>query len=114
MKALFRGIKAVILWNYGRKTWQYDVLCALILAFIFLTPQRWFERSELPTHIGHQSSSAAVWLLVWPETLPANPDLQAIENHVRAVTGRPDGRLRGVRRVNAGDGRTVAYEVDFQ
>jgi hypothetical protein len=32
-----------IFWVYERGTWQYDVICALILAFIFLTPRAWFN-----------------------------------------------------------------------
>ncbi len=29
----------VIFWTYERGGWQYDILSALILAFIFLTPK---------------------------------------------------------------------------
>ena len=28
-----------IFWSYERGSWQYDVICAAILAFIFLTPR---------------------------------------------------------------------------
>ncbi len=35
-------MKNVINWNYERGSWQWDVLCLLILAFIFLTPKPWF------------------------------------------------------------------------
>jgi hypothetical protein len=35
-------MKGIINWNYERGTWQYDVLCLLIIAFIFLTPKAWF------------------------------------------------------------------------
>ena len=38
--------KRIILWDYSRGTWQYDVLCLLIIAFIFLTPKTWFDRRE--------------------------------------------------------------------
>lgn len=38
--------KKIILWNYERGTWQYDVFCLLIVAFIFLTPKIWFSNSE--------------------------------------------------------------------
>lgn len=34
----------VMFWDYRRGSWQYDVLCALILAFIFLTPAEVFDR----------------------------------------------------------------------
>jgi hypothetical protein len=36
-------IKRAIFWSYERGSWQYDVICVLILAFIFLTPTRWFH-----------------------------------------------------------------------
>ncbi len=32
-----------VFWTYARGSWQYDVICALILAFIFLTPASWFH-----------------------------------------------------------------------
>ena len=32
-----------ILWDYPRASWQYDVMCVLILAFIFLTPRDMFR-----------------------------------------------------------------------
>ncbi|TAM78873.1 MAG: hypothetical protein EPN47_21090 [Acidobacteria bacterium] len=36
-------IKRAIFWSYERGSWQYDIICVLILAFIFLTPIRWFH-----------------------------------------------------------------------
>jgi hypothetical protein len=35
----------VIFWRYPRGSWQYDILCLLILAFIFLTPRAVFDGS---------------------------------------------------------------------
>src|SRR5271170_4834825 len=32
-----------ILWDYPRASWQYDVMCVLILAFIFFTPRELFR-----------------------------------------------------------------------
>ncbi len=31
-------IKRMLLWEYPRASWQYDVIVALIVAFIFVTP----------------------------------------------------------------------------
>ncbi len=42
-------MKKIILWNYERGTWQYDVFCLLIIAFIFLTPKTWFAGKEKDT-----------------------------------------------------------------
>jgi len=36
-------MKNIINWNYERASWQWDVLCLLILALIFLTPKEWFN-----------------------------------------------------------------------
>ena len=30
-------------WSYERGSWQYDIIVAAILAFIFLTPQAWLR-----------------------------------------------------------------------
>ena len=42
--AIYRGL----FWTYERGTWQYDVMVALILAFIFLTPRGWFHDQPAP------------------------------------------------------------------
>lgn len=39
-------MKDIILWKYERASWQWDVLCVLIMCFIFLTPNSWFEKRE--------------------------------------------------------------------
>ncbi|MCC6860405.1 MAG: hypothetical protein IT158_17690 [Bryobacterales bacterium] len=37
------GLRRFVLWDYPRASWQYDLMVALILAFIFLTPREWFR-----------------------------------------------------------------------
>jgi len=32
-----------VFWSYERGSWQYDIICAVILAVIFLTPRSWFR-----------------------------------------------------------------------
>lgn len=32
-----------IFWEFSRGSWQYDVIVAILLAFIFLTPREWFR-----------------------------------------------------------------------
>jgi len=48
MKSLLIGIKNVILWSYERGSWQYDVLCLLIIATIFLAPSSFFGDRDRP------------------------------------------------------------------
>ncbi len=44
------GIKNVLLWSHERGSWQYDILCLLIVATIFLVPSSFFgDRDRLPT-----------------------------------------------------------------
>jgi hypothetical protein len=43
MKRILRGIWGFIFWTHERGTWQYDLMCAAIIAFIFLAPARYFH-----------------------------------------------------------------------
>lgn len=45
MKIILATLKKTLFWSYDRGSWQYDVMCVLILTFIFLTPNRIFQRA---------------------------------------------------------------------
>jgi hypothetical protein len=45
MKSLLVGIKNVLLWSYARGTWQYDMLCALIVLTLLFWPSSKSARS---------------------------------------------------------------------
>ena len=106
--------KRIIFWNYGRTTWQYDMLCALILAFIFLTPKSWFA-SEPNAPAGHPKTPAAsTLLLTWPAGQPvASPDRAEIERRARQAAGR-DVHVGAMREVRDAAGTVVAYQVDIE
>jgi len=36
-------VSRAVFWSYDRGSWQYDIICAVILAFIVLTPRSWFH-----------------------------------------------------------------------
>lgn len=36
-------LSRTLFWSYERGSWQYDIICAVILAFILLTPRSWFR-----------------------------------------------------------------------
>jgi len=38
-----RSLGRFLFWDYPRASWQYDVMVAIILAFIFLTPREFFR-----------------------------------------------------------------------
>ncbi len=109
-------LQKLFFWSYGRTTWQYDVLCVLILAFIFLTPRSWFESSERNHWRTHQNGSrtATRMLLVSPDNLPANPGTEDINRRVRNMTNRAEVRVTETRPVSDAEGRIVAYEVDIE
>lgn len=111
---MFRILKAILFWGYARNTWQYDVLCVLILAFIFLTPKNWFENSELRARQGHQSMSAASSMLVGTELIRPEMSHSEIEQRVRELTGRPEIKVSDVRPKQDAQGKILAYEVDIR
>ena len=59
MKALLIGIKNVLLWSYARGTWQYDVLCILIIAAVFLVPSSFFGDRDRPMQTWRAYKAAA-------------------------------------------------------
>jgi hypothetical protein len=112
---MLRVIKRIVFWSYGRTTWQYDLLCVLILAFVFLTPKSWFDGSKPAWGVSHQKLSVgAEKLLLGAENLGQNPDPQEIERGVRFATGRSDVRVKAVRELRDREGRIAAYEVDIE
>ncbi len=36
-------VSHAIFWTYERGSWQYDVICGVIFAFIVLSPRSWFN-----------------------------------------------------------------------
>lgn len=43
MKIILSTLKKFLFWSYERGSWQYDVMCVLILAFIFFSPNFIFQ-----------------------------------------------------------------------
>jgi hypothetical protein len=114
MHYLLQTLKKLLFWSYGRSTWQYDILCALILAFIFLTPQGWFKTSELRQAEPHPIPSARAYLLVEPGQRAEQVDKAELERRVRTMTGRPDVAVTGWRERLDEQGRVVGFEVDIR
>jgi len=55
----------ILIWTYERGTLQYDIICALILVFIFFVPQSCFiskragEARVVPVHSSQGAPAAA-------------------------------------------------------
>ncbi len=82
-------LKRFILWDFVRASWQYDVMVAIILAFIFLTPRDWFrDQPRIP------SASSIIPLpadgfFVPIEVLAKTPDNQRIVSLTRQIRTLP-------------------------
>ena len=48
MGRFLERLGSVVLWSYDRGTFPYDVMCAAILLFVFLTPGRVFRDQPAP------------------------------------------------------------------
>ncbi len=124
MNYFFRTVKKLFFWGYARNTWQYDVLCAVILAFIFLTPQSWFDAGlPLKSHTiggepaaatGHQSPFASKVIVTVADNSQAQMERQELESHLRTITGRADLEVLKVEPRRDAGGKIVALEVDIR
>lgn len=95
------GLKRFVLWDYPRASWQYDVMVAIILAFIFLTPREWFrDQTRIPrassiAMLPGEHGSNMYW--IDPELLSGIPDNQRMEKLaaiLKARTGKNQAVLR--------------------
>lgn len=98
------GMKDIILWNHERGTWQYDVFCGLIIAFIFLTPNSWFDKQET---LATQTSR----LIVKPEDFSAEKSV--LQRRVKELSGNPKTEIVEWRKKINAAGDTV-YEIDVR
>ncbi len=113
MNQFYRILKGIFFWRYERTSWQWDVLCVVILVFIFLTPKGWFETGELRRAEAHQNQVSSLHLLV-DNNSAVEPNRDEIERRVRIITKRPEIKVTDVRPARDEAGRIVAYEVDFR
>jgi hypothetical protein len=113
VRGLTTTLKKIFFWNYPRNTWQWDLLCVVILIFIFLTPKSWFDSSERLRNKGHQSPVART-LVLNPEVVDNEADKSRIQQRVRELTGRSDAEVVDVRKVVDAQGRIRSFEVDIR
>jgi uncharacterized Zn finger protein len=105
MGFLSNTAKKIVFWNYSRTSWQWDVLCVLILVFIFLTPKSWFENTE------YRRQRTVV---LAAEVLGSQADRSVIEQRARELAGRPESQVTGVRELRNEAGKLIGYEVDIR
>jgi hypothetical protein len=100
--------KKIVFWNYSRTSWQWDVLCVLILVFIFLTPKSWFANAS------YQQKGGPTTVVLSAEVLGTQADRPQVEERARQAAQRPQGRVMQIREVRDSSGKITSYEVDIQ
>jgi hypothetical protein len=106
MKFIFSTLKKTLFWSYERGSWQYDVMVLLILAFIFLAPNRVFHSHRSAT--ADESSVTAI--VVRSDELGAVPPghlKDAIENYLSNRYGHPMSISTKIDQLTDDSGRSV-------
>ncbi len=101
---MLESIKKIVLWNYERGTWQYDVFCLLIIAFIFLTPKTWFEKRE---KLATQTSRLIV------KAQDFSLEKSEMEKRIKELSGNQNAEVLQWRERKNADGETF-YEIDIR
>lgn len=84
------GLRRLILWDYQRGVWQYDVICAIILLFIFLSPSRWFSDQPLIPSAAQITSAQPGESEFWLDTglVTSIPEEKRLEEIGKILTTR--------------------------
>lgn len=98
--------RKIVFWNYPRTSWQWDVLCVLILIFIFLTPKTWFANTA------YQRSHPLHTVVI--EVVGGKPDKTEAERRAKEVAGNPNATVSDTREVKDQTGKVLRYEVDIR
>jgi len=104
------AIKKIAFWNYARTSWQWDVLCVLILVFIFLTPKSWFANTSYRQQVPPVAHTVVI---LNAEDFGSQPLKSAIERRAKEEANRPDAREITIEDVYEG-GKIKRYKVDIR
>jgi len=97
-------MKNFIQWNYERGSWQYDVFCLLIVAFIFLTPKAWFEKRE-------RLATQTARLIVKAQDFSG--EQSEMQKRIRELSGNPNAEITDFYEMQDSNGNTF-YEIEIR
>src|SRR2546427_12581141 len=88
MGFISKTLKKGFFWTYPRTSWQWDVLCVLILVFIFLTPKSWFENTAF-----QRSHAAQTTIIMSADVIGTQLDKGEIERRAKQLSGRSNAQV---------------------
>ncbi len=94
-------MKRLIFWDFPRASWQYDVVVALILAFIFLTPRDIFRdqpRAASVVRLPAEHGQNVFWI---EADLLAGKQDDALRSAAEELVRKSTGKAARVTRVEA-------------
>jgi hypothetical protein len=84
------GLKRLILWDYERGVWQYDIMCGVILVFIAFSPRAWFRDQPRIPHAS-QISEGVFWME--PDLVVSVPEQQRLDRLGKVLSARTGKKL---------------------
>jgi hypothetical protein len=84
------GLKRLILWDYERGVWQYDIMCGVILVFIAFSPRAWFRDQPRIPHAS-QISEGVFWME--PDLVDSVPEQQRLLRLGKVLSARTGKNL---------------------
>jgi hypothetical protein len=93
--------KRVILWEYERGSWQYDIICIVIAAFIFYSPRQWFRDQPRIPHASRITSlpshgESVFW--IESELVSSFPESERLDKLGKLLTART-GKTQSLTRI---------------
>ena len=125
MGRFLQGLVSVVLWSYNRGTFPYDVMCAAILLFVFLTPGSVFHDQPAPTptpaapvgpqDISYTQVEQGKWVFfVSARLIPICQDetrlMHTARTQVEKILNQPF-EVADIKPVVSGNGETVGHSV---
>ena len=124
MSWILRTLRDTLFWAYERGTLQYDILCGLILLFIFLTPRQSFQDwpvidNPQQFNFGEQivytlDNEGNPVLNISTQLVPATPDFDRVkslaQDQLQKTLNRPVS-IGNIKPIHGENGETIGYSV---
>ena len=121
---MFDSLRKTVFWAYARGTFQYDILCALILIFIFLTPKYYFQDwpvfsnphqftfgDQIVNTFDHRGNPV---LNISTQLIPVNHDKATVKNtaltQLQKAFNKPVS-IADIKPILGENGETIGYSV---